>query len=981
MKKNIYRIINNIFKGIGKFRIGSVSLNEVDEYQTQREKFARIILDQMYHFAGLLDADGNILEINLPALRGAGLGMDDVLGIPFWEARWFALSDESKALQRSLVRRAASGEFIRRDIEVYGEASGEKTIITDYSLSPIRDEDGVVRFILAEGRNITEKKKIEIEVERKNSELKELLNKNRQLDEQKNKFFANISHELRTPLSLIIGPVDDMLEDLESISARDKSNLSVIRRNAVTMLTLVNELLDLAKIDAGKVQLFYEKIRLSQFIQDIASHFEMIAHQNNISFAVMVPDELEIEADRERLSRIVFNLISNAFSVTPRGGRISCTVESIESEKILIHVKDTGPGIDSDQIAKIFKRFEQGDGLLQSSRKGSGLGLAIVKEFVDLHNGTVTVTNSSVGGAIFMIELPEKAPAGAGVSRDRKVIYHDAEILVAGVVDSPSDPDLGGSYDRASVLVVDDNYEMRELIKRILGQTYHVITVPDAEEALAAMERYQPDLIITDLMMPNISGDQLIRKIREKVDTAQIPILVLSARADEGIKNELLSRYVQDYVTKPFSVPELVSRVRNLIMMREAKQALQKELETHNTDLMYLTREVIDGRRALRASVDALQKSESHWRAIYENSAVGIAVVNPAWAFVKVNPAFCRMLGFTAEELLGRSVIEFTHPADKESTGERLTRLIRGELEGYHYQKRFINRQGTEIWTSSSVTVIPETEDSPPLLLGIVEDISASKQAELELEEARIELARVMRVTSMGELVASITHEINQPLSAIVSNSQAALKWLSHEPPDYIEANNAINNILRDGKRAAEVAIRIRGFMKRDQKYIEQVDWSVLISEVLDFVNETLWKIGIEVQANVPADLPDLYSDKVQLQQVLLNLVLNAIDAMRDPELTERLLQIDVHYAEDIDHVVVRISDSGKGIDADVEDKLFEPFCTTKENGLGMGLSICRSTISRLGGELKLLDNKSTEKGCSFQFSIPTLENKNNAEG
>lgn len=971
----MYDFIKKIFNGARRFRIGSVVLDSADEYQTQKEKFARIILDQMYHFAGLLDAEGNILEINLPALKGAGLNMEDLLDMPFWEARWFALSEESKALQRSLVQRASAGEFIRRDIEVYGQASGEETIITDYSLTPLRDESGKVRFLLAEGRNITEKKKIETELARKNSELEEILRKNRELDEQKNKFFANISHELKTPLSLIIGPIDDILSSGDAIPARQKTDLSVIRRNAITMLTLVNELLDLAKVDSGKFQLFYEPIRLFDFIKDIASHFDAIALQNNIAFASMVPTNLEIEADRERLSQIVFNLIYNAFSVTPRGGRIGCSVESQDGRKILISVKDTGPGVDNDQRRKIFERFEQGNGLLQSSRKGTGLGLAIVKEFVDLHGGTVTVTNSSVGGAIFMVALPAKAPQGVGVRKERKSVSRDVDGLIPSEVDNHYKLNGSDDIDKPVVLVVDDNYEMRELITRILQDEYKVITAPGAEQALSAMNDYTPDLILTDLMMPDYSGDEMIKEIRRKIDSDQIPILVLSARSDDAIKNELLSKYVQDYVTKPFFVPELVSRVRNLVMMREAKQALQQELESHNTDLMQLTREIIEGRRELMLSFDALQKSETRWRAIHENSAVGIAVVDTNWVFVNVNPAFCKMLDLSSEELLGGSVIDFTHPADREATGKRLSQLLNGELAEYHYQKRFLNRQGKEVWTSSSVSVIPQSDDSPPLLMGIVEDISDSKQAELELEEARIELARVMRVTAMGELVASITHEINQPLSAIVANSQAALKWLSYTPPNYSEVNASINNILRDGKRAAEVAIRIRGFMKRDPKHSELIDWSTLISDVLDFVHESIGKIGVELQTDVASHLPPLSSDRVQLQQVLLNLVLNAIDSMREPGVDQKVLRIQVHNRPDEGNIIVQVSDTGPGIDVGDREKLFQPFFTTKAKGLGMGLSICRSIMARLGGELILLDNDRDTVGCTFQFSVPALEN------
>jgi len=183
------KVNRELFRQKSQLCVGNVVLSEQDDLQSQREKMARIILDQMYHFAGLLDKNGTILEINLPALKGAGVRIDDVRGKPFWEARWFALSQESQSLQKQFVQRVANGEFIRCDLEVYGEASGESTIITDYSLTPVRDNDGVVVFLLAEGRNITEKKKIELEVARKNEELEKLVLQVQDLDSQKNRFF------------------------------------------------------------------------------------------------------------------------------------------------------------------------------------------------------------------------------------------------------------------------------------------------------------------------------------------------------------------------------------------------------------------------------------------------------------------------------------------------------------------------------------------------------------------------------------------------------------------------------------------------------------------------------------------------------------------------------------------------------------------------------------------------------------------------
>src|ERR1700742_4118690 len=288
-------------------------LSNSDTHERYREKIARITLDSMVQFVGLLDTKGTVLEINKVALDAVGIKLSDVAGKLFWDTFWWQVSDEINATLRESIARAAQGEFVRWDTPIYGRAGGKETIIIDASLMPVKDEHGKVVFITAEGRDITEKKAHEREIARQREELA-------QLDQLKTQFFANISHEFRTPLTLMMGPLEDAIAQPEGLSAANQERLQLAHRNSLRLLKLVNTLLDFSRIEAGRIDASYEPTDLSALTAELASSFRSAIERAGMTLSVECePLPEPVYVDREMWEKIVLNLLSNAFKFTFEG--------------------------------------------------------------------------------------------------------------------------------------------------------------------------------------------------------------------------------------------------------------------------------------------------------------------------------------------------------------------------------------------------------------------------------------------------------------------------------------------------------------------------------------------------------------------------------------------------------------------------------------------------------------------------------------
>lgn len=955
--------------------VRGVTLESDDSPQVRRQKLARVVLNDMYQFAGLLDVDGLPLDINQSALDGAGIRLEDIQSKPFWQARWWEASAEAQAFAYDCVQKARSGAFAQGDIEVFGANAGRDKIIIDFSLLPIRDASGQIVFLLAEGRNVSMKKRVEAQLAAKNLELQNLLSQIEHLSQLKSEFFANVSHELRTPLALVLGPVESLLNHGEGLTPRQRHDLEIVHRNAATLLKYVNDLLDLAKFDAGKVGLHVSAVDAAHLLRGVCGHFEALALQQSIRFEVQAPPSLPAELDTDKFERVLLNLLSNAFKPTPAGGSIRCCIEALALQRVLrVLVQDSGPGIDPQMRSAVFERFGQGTGASGQAFSGTGLGLAIVKDFVELHGGSIALGGAAEGGASFEIRLPwnptseELAlpPASMPLSWLQRGSV-DATLHVAWQ-NTESEAEFGPP-DGASVLIAEDNAEMRHFMAHVLGDRYRLRMARDGQQALRMALQQPPDLLLTDLMMPGLEGDQLIQAMRAQPALAQVPVIVLSAKADEALRLKLLSESVQDYVVKPFSPDELHARVNNLVMLKKARDALQGELLSQNQDVSALTQQLIANKQELQRSFEVQRASQQLWRAVYQHSAAGIALTDLDGHILEANAAFQAMLGYDEQALHGKTIGELT-PDDEQAEAEgRLRQLLQGRVSEYHVERRYKRRDEGVIWATASVSLIPGSGQRAPMLMRIVEDITERRHAELRLQESQRELARVTRATALGELAASIAHEVNQPLAGVVANAHAGLRWLASEPPNHSEVRDAVQRIVRDANRASDVVTRIRGFLRRGQQQRQTVYMGEVVREVASFVREKARADGVELQVDVSEPCPGVLADRIQLQQVLLNLAMNGIEATRVVKDRPRVIRLSAS-PQSLSTLLVSVRDTGIGLDQALRERIFDAFFTSKPDGLGMGLSISHSIVENHGGRLWAVSNKDGP-GATFHFTMP----------
>lgn len=530
----------------------------------------------------------------------------------------------------------------------------------------------------------------------------------------------------------------------------------------------------------------------------------------------------------------------------------------------------------------------------------------------------------------------------------------------------------------------------------LLGEWYENRIYPNPDGGLAIFQRYVTQRKRAQLRL--LKSEEKYRTLFESIDEGFCTIEVLFDEKDEPVDYRFLE--INPSFEKQTGIKDALGRtMREIAPQHEdnwfeiyGKIALTGEparfeneaAQLHRWYDVYAFRVGPSQERKVailfkditkrKRAEEALRASEERFRRYFDLGLIGMAITAPDKGCLEVNDELCRILGYERSELLQKNWAEMTHPDDLALDLENFERVLAGDMDGYTLDKRWIRKDGRFIDSIVAVQCVRRTNGAVDYFVGLVLDTTERKLTEEGLRKAQAELAHVARVTTLGELTSSIAHEVNQPLAAIVTNGQASLRLLSRSKPDIDEARLALESMIGDSLRASEVIKRIRALLKKTGSAKSALSVNEFIQDVITFTSSELKQNKVSLCTELAVDLPLVSGDRVQLQQVMLNLILNGREAMSSPGWQTRELLLRSEQTGP-DWVQVTVRDTGIGLGSNDRERVFDAFFTGKEGGLGLGLSISRTIIEDHGGKLWAMPNEGL--GASFQFRLPTaVENQ-----
>ena len=792
-----------------------------------------------------------------------------------------------------------------------------------------------------------------------------------ELDSAKTAFFSNVSHEFRTPLTLMLGPLEDALADRQALlPPEQRERVDAAFRNSLRLLKLVNTLLDFSRLEAGRAHACFEPVDLSALTQELASSFRSVCERAGLVLEVRCPPLPQpVYVDRDMWEKIVLNLVSNAFKFT-LDGRIEVRLQAHEGA-VELCVSDTGIGIAAEEIPHIFERFHRVPGNRARTMEGTGIGLALVQELIRLHGGSIRVESALGSGTSFIVRLPfgpaqlpaEQiggarliAPTAIGarpfveealrwLPQRAAPDITPAPFPVSAQAIAPAREIVAEGADgiraRPLVLCADDNADLRRYVSRLLAPFYDVIVVADGEQALETALIYRPDLVVADVMMPQIDGVALLRALRACPRTAMIPVVLLSARAGEEAKIEGLDAGADEYLEKPFSARELIARVRSQLALSLARRAHEREREDFHTLFM-------------------------------QAPNVFLILRGPDYLVELANPAACGVLHRAYEEILERPLFE----AVPELEGTSLRPTLDGVLRtGAPYQGREV--PSTVHWRGEGEPkveyynyVFSPLRSVEGRIEGVLIDafpVTEEVIARQEMGRLRAEAESANRMKD--QFLAMLGHELRNPLAPMVMALQVMrLRGSASREQDILERQVAHLTRLMDD--LLDVSRITRGKIELRRRPLE-------LSEAVAYAAETVAPLltqrchGLEI--DVPATGLVVLADPERLAQVLLNLLTNAA------KYSEAGSVIRVQARRRGGRIELFVRDEGMGIAPEMLEKVFDVFVQQPQTldrsagGLGLGLAIVRSLIEMHEGTVTAR-SAGPGQGSEFVIDLPALD-------
>jgi PAS domain S-box-containing protein len=708
----------------------------------------------------------------------------------------------------------------------------------------------------------------------------------------------------------MLGPLEDALADSAAIPHAQQLRLETAHRNARRLLKLVNTLLEFSRLEAGRAQVSFMPTDLSGLTADLASNFRSACERAALDLVIDCASLREpVYVDRDMWEMIVLNLVSNAFKFT-FDGRIEVALRD-ERDSAVLEVRDTGVGVPADHLPRLFERFNRVEGTRGRTFEGSGIGLALVRELVALHGGRIEAASAVGRGTTFTVTVPHgKAHLPAELVQDDAAAAVPPERAAAFVEEALGWlPEAQARRGRASanadaaprttsprVLLADDNADMRDYVARLLEAAgYDVHAVGDGDAALAAVRERPPEIVLTDVMMPKLDGFGLLRALRSDVGTRGLPVVLLSARAGEVSRIEGFEAGADDYVVKPFSARELLSRVEAQLNLA----AIRRE-------------------------------SETRFRNFADTAPAMLWITDTAHACTYLSRSWYEFTGLAEGNGLGSGWVDPVHPDDR-AAALRTFRDAGTRREAFAIDCRLRAADGQYRWVMNTGRPIFGVNGAFEGYVGLVVEMHERRLMEDALREAD---------QRKDEFIAMLGHELRNPLAAI-RNATTLLDYIEHPQLGKIRAvlDRQSTQMIKLVDGLLDVSRIARG--KIDLK-IETLDLRDLLDGVIRDRRDEADRLELRIASRYPPRPVWIAGDRARLTQIFDNVVGNAV------KFSNRGATIDIGLDESGDEAAVRVHDTGVGITPELLEAIFEPFRQDPHDparaasGIGLGLAQCQ---------------------------------------